>query len=215
MANYAEQLSLSDTDYMKKLEMVKTFLVHAKKKGWSRTNLAIHLKARKGKTKQSTRTRKASSERVRLTRQGYAALEDEINNLKSKSLQVIEEIRRAAADKDFRENAPLQAAREQRGQIEGRIMELETTLKSAVIIDEAEKSALKVGIGDSVVLHDLASGEELRYTLVNPREVDASKGRISGVSPIGRAIVGRGQGETVEITVPAGKLRYQIKNVEH
>ncbi len=215
VANYAEQLSLSDTDYLKKLEKIKTFLSHVKKKGWSRTNLAVHLKARKGKNKLSTKPRKALAETVSLTRQGYLELEEELAALKSRSLEIIEEIRQAAADKDFRENAPLQAAREQRGRLEGQIMELEATLKAAVVIDEVDKSALRINIGDSVVLYDLASGEEVCYTLVNPREVDPTKGKISGVSPIGQAIIGRGQGDFVELTVPAGRLRYQIKKVEH
>lgn len=93
-------------------------------------------------------------------------------------------------------------------------MELEETLKSAVIIDEKRQNTLKVGVGDSVVLRDLDSGEELRYTLVSPREVDPVRGKISSASPIGQAIIGGGQGETVEVVAPAGKLRYQIKQIE-
>ncbi len=123
-------------------------------------------------------------------------------------------MRRAAADKDFRENAPLEAAREEHGQIEGRIRELEGTLKSAIVIDEKEKVTPKVSIGDSIILRDLASGEVLSYMLVSPREVDPTKGKISSLSPIGRAIIGQSQGEIVEVTVPAGKLRYQIKQIE-
>ena len=149
-----------------------------------------------------------------MTQQGYTELEAELATLQSKSSQAIDEIRRAAADKDFRENAPLQAAREQRGQLEGRIMELEETLKSALVIDEKRENTLTVSVGDSVILVNLNSGEELRYTLVSPREVDPAGGKISHVSPIGRAIIDRGQGEIVEVAAPVGKLRYQIKQVE-
>ncbi len=214
VANYAERLSTSDTDYIKKLELMRVFLVYAKKEGWSKTNLATHLKARKGKTGLPSPSRQSSSETILLTRQGYADLEAELAVLYSKRAETIDEMRKAAADKDFRENVPLQAAREQRGQIEGRIMELEETLKSAAVINEKQKATLKVGIGDSVILCDLDSDEELRYTLVSPREVDPARGKISNASPIGRAIVGKGQGEIVEIAVPAGKLRYQIKQIE-
>ena len=122
---------------------------------------------------------------------------------------------RAAADKDFRENSPLEAAREQRGYLEGRIEELERALKSATVLGEGQKTTLKVKIGDSVSLRDLASGEELRYMIVSPREVDPTQGKISNVSPIGRALIGRGQEEVVEVVAPAGKLRYQVKQVEH
>jgi len=212
--NYAEQLSLSDTDYMRKLELVRAFLVYAKKKGWIKTSLAAHLKARKGKTRLPPLPRRASPEAVSLTQQGYAELEAELAALQSERQKVIDEMRRAAADKDFSENAPLQAARERRGQLEGRIIELEAILKSAVVIDEKPEAILRVGIGDSVILGDLDSGEELHYTLVSPREVDPTKGKISSVSPIGQAVIGKEQGEMVEIAVPAGKLRYQIKQIK-
>ena len=69
-------------------------------------------------------------------------------------------------------------------------------------------------MGDSIVLGDIVSGEELRYTIVSPREVDPTKGKISSHSPIGKAVIGRAWGEIVEITAPLGKLRYQIKQIE-
>ena len=214
VANYAEQLSLSDTDYLRKLELIRAFLTYAKKEGWSKSNLATHLKARKGKTRFRSLSRQGLPQTISLTRQGYDELEAELAVLKGKRPQAIDEMRRAAADKDFRENAPLEAAREQRGYLEGRIRELEEALKSAVVIDEKQKATLKASIGNSVILCDLASGEELRYILVSPREVDPTKGKISIASPIGKAIIGRGQGEIIEVTVPAGKLRYQIKQIE-
>jgi len=99
--------------------------------------------------------------------------------------------------------------------LEGRIRELEEALKLATIIDEKQSVTSKVGVGDSVILRDLATNEELRYMLVGPREVDPTRGKISNASPIGRAIVGRGEGEVVEVAAPAGKLRYEIKQIEH
>jgi transcription elongation factor GreA len=214
VASYAEQLSLSDTDYAKKLELIRAFLTYAKKEGWSRTNLATHLKTKKARVGPQVYTRRSLPDSISLTRQKYDELEAELAELKSKRHELIEEIRRAAADKDFRENAPLDAAREQRGHVEGRIRELEETLKAASIIDEKKEPALKTGVGDSIVLSDLASGEELCYMIVDPREVDPSKGKISIASPLGKALIGRSNGEVVEITAPAGKLRYQIKRVE-
>lgn len=216
VANYTERLSLSDANYTKKLELIRAFLVYAKNKGWSKTNLAIQLKAKKGKTLlKSSLKRGLSRETVALTQQGYAELKAELDTLKGKRLEAIDEMRRAAADKDFRENAPLEAAREQHGQLQGRIKGLEETLKSAIIIGREQKDTmLKVSIGDRVVLCDLASGEELHCTVVSPREVDPTQGKISNVSPIGKALIGRRQGEVAEVIAPAGKLRYQIKQVE-
>ena len=214
VANYAERLSLSDTDFVRKLELIRAFLIYAKKAGWSKSNLAIHLKGRKGQARFQAPSKRGSPRTIVLTQQGYVELEAELAVLKSKRPQAIEEMRRAAADKDFRENAPLEAAREQRGHLEGRIRELEETLKLAVVIGKKQEAALKVSLGNNVILRALDSGEELRYTLVSPTEVDPTKGKISIASPIGKAIIGRGQGEVIEVMAPAGKLRYQIKLIE-
>lgn len=215
VANYAERLSLSDTDYSRKLELIRTFLLYARKEGWIKTNLAAHLKTKKGKTKLPSSSEQVSPKTTFLTQQGYADLEAELTTLKGKRSHAIEEMRKAAADKDFRENAPLEAAREQRGHLEGRIRELEETLKSAIVISEKQNTATKVGIGDSIVLRDLSSGDEVSYTIVSPTEVDPAKGRISSSSPVGKVVIGRLEGDIVAITVPAGKLRYQIKQVKH
>jgi transcription elongation factor GreA len=215
IAHYAERLSLSDTDYAAKLEIVRGFLAYAKKQGWSKINLAAHLKAKKSKTPPNPSPIRGLPEATPITQQRYNELETELAGLRDKRSRLIEDIRTAAADKDFRENAPLAAAREQRGYVEGQIRELEETLKSAIIIDKAEKPNLKVGAGDSIILRDLASGEELRYLLVSPREVDPAKGKISVASPIGKAVINRYQGEVVEVAVPAGRLRYQITQIEH
>jgi len=214
VANYAEQLSLTQSNYSKNLKLIRAFLIYAKKQGWSRTNLATHLKIKKTKARLPSPARQDLPPPTALTQQGYAELEAELADLKSRRLQAIDEMRKAAADKDFRENAPLEAAREERGHLEGQIRELEEALKSATIIDERQKVALKVSVGDSIVLSDIVSGEELRYTIVGSREADPTKGKISSNSPTGKALIGRARGEIVEITVPLGRLRYKIKQIE-
>ena len=214
VANYAQRLSLSDTNYVKKFELIRAFLIYAGKQGWSNSNLAAHFKTKLGKTKLPTPTGQALWGAIPLTQQGYAELEAELSALKGKRSQSIDEIRRAAADKDFRENAPLEAAREERGQLEGRIRKLEKTLGSAIIIDEKQKVTRRVSIGDNIVLHDIAFGEDLHYMIVSPREVDPTRGKISSASPIGQAVLGRAQDEVIEVAAPVGKLRYQIKRIE-
>ncbi len=214
VANYAERLSLSDIDYAKKLELIRAFLVCAKKEGWTKGNLAIHLKTKKAKAKSSSLTRRGGRQTVSLTQEGYTELEAELESLKNRRSKIIGEVRRAAADKDFRENAPLQAAREEHGHLEGQIRELEEVMKSAALIDDKQRVALKVSTGDSILLKDLDSGEELRYTIVSSREVDPARGKISNASPVGKAIIGRRQGEVIGVVTPAGKLRYQIGLVE-
>jgi transcription elongation factor GreA len=214
VASYAEQLDVSATDYEKKFEVLRHFFAHAKKTGWSRTNLAAHLKTKKGKTASGGAGKREPPKAAALSRQRYNELVDELKSLRAKSRELVEAIRTAAADKDFRENAPLDAAREERGHVEGRIKELEGAIKAATIIGEEKKSAVKSGVGDTIVLSDLASGEELRYRIVDPREVDASKGKISIASPLGKALIGRSDGDIVEVTVPAGRLRYRIHRIE-
>lgn len=213
---YAERLSAADRGCAPKLETVRVFLAYTKKQGWSLTNLSTHLKVKKAKTPCSTAAARQKIEATELTPENYAAIEAELAVLKKKRGQLIVDIQKAAADKDFRENSPLAAAREQRSHVEGKIQELEGLLKTAKVVEKgAPKTGLRVTSGDTIVLADLASGEETRYILVNPREVNPAQGKISTVSPIGRAIMGRSQGETVEVEAPLGKFCYQIKLVQH
>jgi transcription elongation factor GreA len=214
VASYAEQLDVSATDYEIKFKVLRAFFAHAKKAGWSRTNLATHLKTKKGKNGPNITARRGSRETATLSRQRYDELVAELDSLRLRSRELVAAIQQAAADKDFRENAPLDAAREERGHVEGRIKELEETLKAATIIDDTKKATVKSGVGDNIIINDLASGEELRYKIVDPREVDPLQGKISIASPLGKALFGRSDGDIVEITVPAGKLRYQIKHIE-
>jgi transcription elongation factor GreA len=214
VASYSDQLNVSDIDYEKKFSILRAFLAYAKKAGWSATNLATHLKTKKGKAEQSIASRRNAPETVTLTQERFDELKVELETLKKKSRELVGEIQRAAADKDFRENTPFHAAREERGHVEGRIKELEAMFKSATIIQDNKEPSFKSVIGDCLVICDLATGEECRYMLVDPREVNAAKGKISIASPLGKALLGRRDGETIEITAPAGRLRYQVKRIE-
>jgi transcription elongation factor GreA len=218
VANYAERLSASDTDYGRKLELIRAFLSYGKKEGWSKTNLATHLKASKKGVKSSSPSSSSVNHSglkpVYLTKEGYATLKTDLSNLKKRRTEVTEDMRRAAADKDFRENAPLHAAREQKSYLEGQIKDAETTLKAAVVIEETHKEPNRTHVGDTVLLCEVSSGEEVRYTIVSAREADPAKGRISNTSPLGKAVLGHCEEESVEIVVPIGRLRYQIKKIE-
>lgn len=213
VASYAERLSLSDSDYIKKLDMVRAFLTWVKNKNLSKVNLAVHLKPKKARPKTNSKAGGTQPETVQVTSEGYIKLKEELEELKLRRPQVIEEITKAAADKDFRENAPLEAAREQHGLIEGRIREIEATLKAAEIVDN-RKNSLKVCVGDNIILLEVATGEEMYYKIVGPRETDPSKGKISGISPVGKAVVGKVEGTVVEVTAPIGKICYQIKQIK-
>ena len=212
VANYGEQIAPSITDPVKKLQPARSFLTYTHKRGLTRVNLATHLRIKKAP--KVTTSEQGLPVSVSLTGQGRAELESELAALKNELHQVVDEVRRAAADKDFRENAPLAAARERQGHLKGRIAEVELTLKSATVAGE-KRTASKVNIGDIIVLRNLAYGKEIRYTLVDPREVNPIKGKISIASPMGKALLSHKEGEVIEVAAPAGILRYQIERIEH
>jgi len=211
VASYAERMEGSSANAMKKLEPVRAFLSYAKKEGFTRNNLAVHLRLKKGSPKQAL-PGKGRRETVSLTLEGYQELKAELTALQRERPKIAEGIRRAAADKDFRENAPLDAAKDHQGMVEARIRELEAILKSAVTSEPM--GSAKVTLGSTVNLHDLTTGEDLRYTLVNPNEANPAKGKLSIASPTGKALLGRGKSDVIEVTAPAGTLRYRIESIE-
>jgi transcription elongation factor GreA len=206
IASYAEQITPSAT------KPVKSFLTYIWKRGFTKVNLTTHLRVKKT-SKVVAPSSQNSQSQATLTAQGYARLEAELANLKSQRSNVIEELRKAAADKDFRENAPLEASREQKAHLEGRIQELESTLRLARIVGESQSTS-KIKMGDTVVLCELSSGEESHYMLVDPREANPAKCKISIASPIGKALLDKKRGQTIEVTAPAGTFSYRIEDIQ-
>lgn len=192
---------------------VRAFLTYLHKQGATRANLATSFRTRK--TSSAPEPSRRRSAVTQLTEEGYQRLKVEMERLKAQRGEIAEELRRAAADKDFRENAPLEAARDHQGMVEARIRELEEVLNSSVLLktQEARTADSKVVLGNSVALVDLSSGEDLQYTLVNPNEAKLAEGKISVASPVGKALLGKGNGEEVRVTVPAGILRFRIKEI--
>jgi len=213
VANYAEQITSSTTEVPEKLTIVKAFLAYSHKQGLTKTNLAVHLKAKKTPPKLPSRPRRVQRKEVVLTAQGRSELEAALTSLKNERPRVAEELQKAAADKDFRENAPLEAVREHQGQLEARIRELEAILKAARDMDENQTVGYEIAIGDSVLLRELASGEEVKYTLVDAREANPTEGKISVVSPVGLAVLGLSKGDKVKVKVPAGAITYEIRDI--
>jgi transcription elongation factor GreA len=212
ISKYAGSLDSSSPNAAKNAASVKAFLSYAKKKDLIGSNLAVHLRVKKASTKQATAVKK-QHQTITMTAEGYRELEAELAALKKERPRIAEAISKAAADKDFRENAPLHAAKEHQGMVEGRIRELEAALKSAVVSTD-KGDGVKVSLGSTVNIQDLSHNEELRYTLVNPREASPAKGKLSVDSPTGKALIGRGQGDVIEVDAPAGILRYRIEKIE-
>lgn len=149
-----------------------------------------------------------------LTKAGHLKLVEELEYLKTvKRRQLSKAIGEARAHGDLTENAEYDAAKDAQAQNERKIAELEQHLSQAKIIDDQDIPADLVLIGASVELRDLDSGEELKYLLVSEVEADFTQGKISVTSPVGSALLTHKEGETVEIKIPAGTLRYKILKI--
>ena len=150
-----------------------------------------------------------------MTHEGYKALENEINQLKTvERPSVIRMIEEARAHGDLSENAEYHAAKERQAFIEGRVIELEDQLGRADVIDVSKLSGTTVKFGATVTLVDEDTNEKRKFQLVGDLESDAKRGRISISSPIARALIGKTKGDTVEVAAPGGARSYEIIKVE-
>jgi transcription elongation factor GreA len=150
--------------------------------------------------------------RTPMTLRGAESLRAELKRLKSEARPaIIKAIAEARGHGDLSENAEYHAAREQQGFIEGRIKEIEHKLASAEVIDPTQLPQNgKVVFGASVELEDQADGARVVYQVVGEDEADIRAGRISVTSPIARALVGKSEGEVVDVAAPGGTRSYEI-----
>ena len=212
VARYAEEVGAVVGDASARLRPIKDFLSFLKKQGVVAHSLASHLKVPKGASQRAGQ-RRPGEEPVQMTAQGWKALERELKELKGQREGIAEAIGIAAADKDFRENAPLDAAREKQGRLEGRVREIEEMLRRSVVVEASRGSTAQAQVGRRVVLQDLSSGKRVTYTLVDSAEADPLNGKLSVVSPVGRAVVGHVAGDEVDVVAPKGTLRYRVAAV--
>lgn len=152
-----------------------------------------------------------------LTLKGSQRLRAELEQLKSvQRPAVINAISEARAHGDLKENAEYHAAREQQGFIEGRIKQLEAELSNAQVIDIATLNAgSRVVFGAIVTLADVETEDEKRYQIVGDLEADIKLGLIAISSPIARALIGKHEGDVVEIDAPAGRREYELIQVAY
>ena len=157
------------------------------------------------------------SQRVPLTLRGAEKLREELKRLKSEERpRIIAAISEARAHGDLKENAEYHAAKEQQGFIEGRISEIEANLSNAQIIDVTQlENRGKVVFGTTVVLHDEHEGRDVTYQIVGDDEADSKQGLISISSPIARALIGKEEGDEVEVNAPGGAKRFEILEVRY
>jgi len=150
-----------------------------------------------------------------LSREGYEKLDEELRDLKTRGRKdIAQDIAEARAKGDLSENAEYDAAKEAQGMLEKRIAELENALANARILDEEDIKTDKAYLLSRVTIYNHNVDKEVKYTLVSKDEADFKAGKISVASPIGEAILGSEVGDVVEVEVPAGELKLEVKKIE-
>jgi transcription elongation factor GreA len=155
-------------------------------------------------------------EKIPMTQTGYTRLEKELKNLKTvERPAVIAAISEARAHGDLKENAEYHAAKEKQSFIEGRIQELEAVISRAEIIDVRAHASDHIKFGATVTVVDEETEETVKYQIVGDYEADIKRGLISTSAPIGRALIGKKVGTSVEVSTPKGARFYEVVTVEY
>ncbi len=155
--------------------------------------------------------------KVPVTVEGHELLQAELKQLKSvERPNVIRAIAEARAHGDLKENAEYHAAKEQQGFIEWRIKEIESKLSNLQVIDVTAVNAKgRIVFGSTVELIDEATGSEIVYKIVGEDEADIKTGKISYTSPIARALIGKNEGDVVNVSAPGGEKEYEVLDVRY
>ncbi|GGD06872.1 transcription elongation factor GreA [Aquisalinus flavus] len=155
-------------------------------------------------------------EKIPMTAEGYSKLESEIRRLKSQERPaVIQAISEARAHGDLSENAEYHAAKERQSLVEGQILDLEDKYTRAQVIDVSKLNGSTVKFGATVTVVDEDTDEEKVYQIVGDVEADLAAGKISLSSPISRALIGKEEGDSIEVAAPGGARAYEILKVEY
>jgi transcription elongation factor GreA len=217
---YQEDFERTGAD-SRRLEPVKLFLAFAHKQGLTDINYGkfIRIKRSAGRGRAGGKREQEQVEMPTgemLTAEGFKRLQEELDHLINvKRPEIARELYEARIDKDFRENAPFDAAKHHQAEVEARIRQLQAVLARAQIIDGSSTTTTgRIALGAKVVLRDMEHDEELEYTLVSPNEANPRLGRISVASPVGKALLDRTEGEQIEVEAPGGTITYRIDKVE-
>ncbi len=155
-------------------------------------------------------------QRIPITKEGYERLKNELQRLQKEERPiVIRAIEEARAHGDISENAEFEAAKDKQGLLETRIMDLNQKLGGCEIIEPSDEDNGRITFGSTVVMEDLETGEITSYRLVGPYEADVQAGTISVTSPLGKALIGKEEGEGVRVQTPKGIRNLEILEIQH
>jgi transcription elongation factor GreA len=157
----------------------------------------------------------ATVKEVILTPEGYEKLKQEIEFLSNeKRREVADRIREAREFGDIAENAEYDDAKNEQALLEQRIAKLEERLRDARVLEKGEVKSDVVSVGSRVRLRDIDAGKTFEYRIVGSAEADPAELRLSNESPVGKAIMGRKKGETVDVSTPRGSLKFKILGIK-
>lgn len=152
---------------------------------------------------------------ILLTPEGFQTLQQELEELRTvRRREVAEQLRQARAHGDLRENFAYEEAKRQQALLEGRIRDLQYILERAKVVERSDGSSERAHLGSSVTLRHLNTDQTKVVTLVGSYEADPIQDRISILSPLGEALIGRAVGEVIEVQTPRGMISYRIEAVE-
>ncbi|TQQ84503.1 transcription elongation factor GreA [Peptacetobacter hominis] len=151
---------------------------------------------------------------ILLTQEGFDKLEAELEELKIVGRKdVAEKLKVAISYGDLSENAEYDEAKKEQAELEEKIMKIENMIRKATIIDETAIDLTKITAGSIVKLYDYDFDEEVEYTIVGSTETDPFSGKISNESPIGKALLGKSEGDIVEVNVPDGTAKFKVISI--
>ena len=213
---YAEaQIKSSDPRAVDRVAALKAWFVYLKKKGYTEKNLGVHIRVRKSASRGPKRATAVRHEEapIEVTAEGLESLTKELDELNGRVAGLVAAVAVAREDKDFRENAPLDAAREAMAFNQQRRREVEETLKRAVVVDASRSDSGSSSVGSVVHVRNLDSGMEIDYKLVSAHEADAADGKISVDSPVGKELLGKQAGTQVSVNAPSGVIQFEIQSI--
>ncbi|MFP4169139.1 MAG: transcription elongation factor GreA [Desulfonatronovibrionaceae bacterium] len=152
---------------------------------------------------------------IPISKQGFAKLKQELEELKKQRPEITQAIKEAREEGDLRENAGYDAAKERQGLLEAKITQIESRMPNFQVIDLDKMGGSRVAFGATVEIVNVETEENKRYTLLGPDESNVEKGTISIQAPLARALLGKEEGDEVEVNAPIGKVEYEIVSVEY
>jgi len=156
-----------------------------------------------------------AKEEMILTPEGLAKIEEELRDLKTvKRKELAERLKVAISYGDLKENSEYHSAKEDQAFLETRILTLERMLKTARVIDAGELSLNEVSIGTTVILNDIEFAERIEYQIVGPAEANVAENRLSYESPLGKELLGKKVGDTINVNAPMGVLQYELLEIK-